>query len=137
MVGGKSSDMSYICSQFYHTHKRGPRIVVMNLSRSRQQYLSYEGIEAIKDGVFCSTKYECSFVLTNNPWIIIMANWLPNEAELSADRWVIKRVDAPVPDLAMQLDSQVSQTQPEDDDDRARFTQGDGTIVHPHLWQWP
>ncbi len=70
-----------------------PRVCVMNLSRTQEQYVSYQTIEDLKDGLLCSGKYEGGQLAFNSPHVIIFANFRPDENKLSADRWDIHCID--------------------------------------------
>lgn len=64
----------------------------MNLSRQAEGALSYASIEAIKDGLVFSGKYEGGFRLFPKPHIVIFSNWYPDLAKLSLDRWDIRHL---------------------------------------------
>lgn len=68
-------------------------IVLFNFVRSKEEFVSYEAIEKIKDGLFFSTKYESSAYVANSPHVICFANFRPKEDKLSLDRWVIKNIN--------------------------------------------
>lgn len=83
LVSGREKDMFMSISKM----KFYPKVVFLNLTRSLEQYVSWSGIESIKDGLFISTKYEVGCVIMNHPHIIIMANFMPNLEAVSKDRW--------------------------------------------------
>lgn len=75
--------------------KRGEiDIVIMGLPRSYEQYVSYDAIESIKDGLFYSSKYESGMCIFNPPHYIILANFKPDETKLSADRWDVREINS-------------------------------------------
>lgn len=86
-TGGKSADMKF--GIFTHLKKHKLKTVLINLTRTCENYVSYQGIEEIKDGIFYNTKYESGMVLFDNPHVIILANFLPDKTALSEDRWNI------------------------------------------------
>jgi len=90
---GKASDMKYAIMKHKETHKVFPRIVIFDIPRSSLDYVSYQGIEEIKNGCFSSTKYECNMCIMNSPHVLVFANEPPNEDRLSKDRWFIKQLD--------------------------------------------
>lgn len=91
-VQGKAADIKYGVIDMIN--KRGEiDIVIMGLPRSYEQYVSYDAIESIKDGIFYSSKYESGMCMFNIPHVIILSNFRPEEAKLSADRWVIECLD--------------------------------------------
>lgn len=70
--GGKSENLFY---------SYGPNIeknIVFDIPRSTADYLNYAAVEAIKDGIFESSKYEpLPFSRVTNVHVVIMANFLP------------------------------------------------------------
>lgn len=88
LVGGKAADVRY--GIFSMATK--PKIVLWNISRSMEHYVSYQSIEEVKDGIFFNTKYESGMCLFDNPHIIIFANFEPALENLSMDRWVVKKI---------------------------------------------
>nr|WAE42495.1 MAG: replication associated protein [Cressdnaviricota sp.] len=91
VLGGKAADMKYAIADRMEKGQPTP-IIVMDLSRTMEAFISYEGIEAIKNGFFFSTKYKSGQVLMAPPHVIVFANFRPNEANLSSDRWKIKEL---------------------------------------------
>lgn len=87
-VSGRARDMkSAIACQ-----KIKPEIVLVDLPRTVEGFVSYQGIEEIKNGIFFNGKYESGMVLFNNPHVIVLANFPPDEDKLSSDRWDTKRI---------------------------------------------
>lgn len=93
LLSGKASDCKYTVSSWIDTNKRFPKVIVFHFARSNEQYISYEAIEAVKDGMFMNTKYECKMCLYDPPIVIIMANFEPQLDALSMDRWQIKKIE--------------------------------------------
>lgn len=86
MVGGKASDIKYAI----YSMKVKPSIVFIDLPRSfNKEYLSYHGIEEVKNGCFFNTKYESGMCVFDSPHIVILSNEMPDEYKLTADRWNI------------------------------------------------
>ncbi len=94
IVGGRHQDAYYAIASMV-AKKKPPHIVVFDIPRSQGNEVSYTAIEGIKNGMFCSTKYETSMCLLNPPHVLVFANSHPDKTQLSADRWVIKCLDAP------------------------------------------
>lgn len=84
-VSGKANDIKYIISEM----KDKPEIVLLDYPRSLEGYVSYQAIEEIKNGIFCSGKYESKTVLMNSPHIVVFSNFEPKQEMLSEDRWNI------------------------------------------------
>lgn len=85
---GKSADMKFAIMQM----AKYPKVVLMGLTRSQETFVSYEGIEAIKDGIFFSGKYESGMCVGQCPHFIVFANFPPELDRLSADRWVVRKI---------------------------------------------
>lgn len=86
MLSGKGNDIkSGVAS---HVEKgRGLDIALFHFVRSQEQYISYEALECIKDGIFFNGKYESGMVKYNPPIVIVLANFPPELDKLTQDRW--------------------------------------------------
>jgi len=84
--GGKFADIAHtvVKSSF------APRLVVINLPRTSEGKISYGALEAIKDGLIQTGKYEGGHRVFPPPHVVVMANFRPDEAALSLDRWDIR-----------------------------------------------
>lgn len=91
VCAGKAADMKF---QIAEALKKGepPDIVIFDIPRTSLDYISYTGIEEIKNGCFASSKYESGMVLMNSPHILIFANREPDYTAMSADRWLVKEL---------------------------------------------
>ena len=98
VCAGKGSDMKYQIVKYIEKHGEGPRIVIFDIPRSVIDYVSYQGIEEIKNGCFASTKYESDMVIMNSPHLLCFANELPDGGKLSKDRWEIHNLNPEVDD---------------------------------------
>lgn len=88
ICAGKAADMKHQIASA--TIK--PEIVIFDVPRSNLQYISYTGIEEIKNGCFASSKYESAMVLMNSPHVVIFANEPPDFEKLSEDRWHVVNI---------------------------------------------
>lgn len=88
LVGGKANDIKYGIVEWIKT-KGDLEIVVINITRSMEQYISYEAIESVKDGIFFSGKYESGMCIFNSPHVYVFANFEPDYTKLTEDRWNI------------------------------------------------
>lgn len=89
-INGKASDMKYSLSELYHEENREMEYIFMGIPRTKENFVSYQGIEEIKDGFFYSTKYKSKLVDYNkNPVFVVLANFYPDKNALSKDRWKI------------------------------------------------
>lgn len=69
-----------------------PKIVVVNLTRSNEGHINYGLLEAIKDGLIFSPKYESKMKIFNSPHIFVFANCEPDTSMMSKDRWRIHKL---------------------------------------------
>lgn len=69
--------------------KNHPKIVLMDLPRTIEGYVNYNIIEQLKDGMVFSSKYKSGMIVFNRPHIVVLANFKPDTATISADRWRI------------------------------------------------
>lgn len=93
-VQGGAKDMKFQLIEHFKQDEcnKDNLIVVMGLTRTKEHFVSYEGLESIKDGIFASTKYESSMCIFNSPHMIVMANFEPDMDNLSHDRWDIREI---------------------------------------------
>lgn len=71
-----------------------PKIVLLDVPRSAQDYLTYGAIEQLKNGMLYSGKYEGGQCIFPIPTVIVFANAPPNLTAMSADRWDIKMIES-------------------------------------------
>lgn len=90
-VGGKCADAIYAVKCWMEAHNNCyPRTVFINVPRSVKDYVSYQAIESIKDGLAFSAKYESGGIIGNSPHVVVFSNQDPEFDKLSADRWSVK-----------------------------------------------
>lgn len=93
ILGGKSADMRNAIVEYKKENGETPSLIIINIPRSfNSDYLSYEGIENIKDMVFYSGKYEGGMICGNCPHVIVFSNEPPQKDKMSMDRWHITRI---------------------------------------------
>lgn len=92
ILGGKCGDIRNAILTCMQKIGTTPNLIVVNISRTQELRLSYEGLENIKDMVFYSGKYEGGMVTGACPHLICFANFEPDEYSLSKDRWVITEI---------------------------------------------
>jgi hypothetical protein len=90
--GGKAADIKYAVSQMVAEGK-SPKICLFDFPRTMEQYVSYQAIEEIKNGIFFSGKYEAGMVMFNTPHVVCFSNFIPDRSTLSSDRWNVIRID--------------------------------------------
>lgn len=88
LVSGKAADMKYAVIK--HIEEKGdPYLIIIDVPRGGKDYISYTGIEELKNGIFFSGKYESGQAIFASPHILVFSNEAPNKEKLSADRWDI------------------------------------------------
>lgn len=71
---------------------KGEDIVMFDFSRNMEERLNYSIIESLKNGTVFSGKYASTTKFFKPPHIVCFANWPPNMAAMSADRWSIRNL---------------------------------------------
>lgn len=67
--------------------------ITINLSRSTENHERvYAYLEMIKDGSVTSQKYQGQSRIFDNPFVIVMSNFLPHIHCLSKDRWDVREI---------------------------------------------
>lgn len=89
-LSGKANDIKYGVCEFIK--KNTLKMAVFDYTRSQEEYISYEALESIKNGIFYNSKYESSMVIYDSPHVVVLANFRPDVSKLSIDRWVIKEI---------------------------------------------
>ncbi|AMH87737.1 replication-associated protein [Pacific flying fox faeces associated circular DNA virus-3] len=85
LENGKTADLK-------HAYE-GQKIVIFDFSRSTMERINYECIEAIKNGLVFSGKYESTSKIFPVPHVVCFANCPPDTSKLSYDRWRIRCID--------------------------------------------
>lgn len=90
ICSGKAADMKFQISKRLIDKGEVTWNVVFDVPRSMENYMSYSGIEEIKNGLFSSPKYESTQYVGPRPRVFVFANFPPKPGEdMSADRFVI------------------------------------------------
>lgn len=93
VVGGKGADCKYGVVSYKEQHGAFPKLIIYNVPRSfNTEFICWEALESIKDGLFYSTKYESAMACFNSPHVVVFANEYPDVSKLSQDRWIIKQI---------------------------------------------
>jgi len=93
ITSGKVAEMKNQIVKYHKNHGRWPAIVLFDVPRTSMRYLSYPGVEEIKNGCFASTKYRCDVVTMPCPHVIIFANSEPEYSTMSPDRWIVRELN--------------------------------------------
>lgn len=85
LISGKSADIKYqIASAEFP-----PDVIVYDIPRTAKGYINYTALEEVKNGVFCSSKYESKMCIIPTPHVFCFANFAPDLSVMSKDRWNI------------------------------------------------
>jgi hypothetical protein len=94
LLCGKASDMKNSIIEYHKTNGDTPEIIIYDLPRGfEKEYVSYNGLEEIKNMFFYSGKYEGGMIDGNPPHFIIFSNEQPDVNKMSRDRWRIVDID--------------------------------------------
>jgi NAD-dependent dihydropyrimidine dehydrogenase PreA subunit len=83
VAGGKGHDVRNQINNHINVEKKNVKIVLLDLVRSCEDYVSYEVIEQCKNGFMYSGKYEGGVCIFNCPHVIVFANYPPDKSKLS------------------------------------------------------
>ena len=89
-LSGKGSDMKNGIVQYKDKTHFLPKIVLINIPRACSGFVSYTGMEEIKDMWFYSGKYEGGMVCGPNPHVLVFSNVEPDYEKMSGDRWKVR-----------------------------------------------
>ena len=93
VLSGKATDMKHQTVEYKKKNGRVPKIVIIDIPRSfNADYLSYTGIEEIKNMFFFSPKYEGGMICDYPPHLIIFSNEEPLYHKCSKDRWNVYNI---------------------------------------------
>lgn len=84
ITGGKHSDI--LCAYSLE------RTIVFDLPRAYQDKVPYTVMEAFKNGMIFSSKYESKSLIFDVPYVIVFANFAPEKHNLSLDRWDVHEI---------------------------------------------
>lgn len=92
VLGGKAADMKNAIVAYESKTKRLPKVVLIDIPRCSHDFISYQGIEEVKNMFFFSGKYEGGMICGEPPHLIVFANHEPNWEKMSGDRWRVKHL---------------------------------------------
>jgi len=92
-IDGKPADAKYTIKTYKEKNGHYPEIILYDVPRTQEGFVSYRMLEEVKNGCFLSTKYECGMVLMNHPHLLCFANFYPETEKMSEDRWNIIDMD--------------------------------------------
>lgn len=68
-------------------------VIIIDVPRTNENYVCYGTMEKIKDGLMYSGKYEGGVIELLPVHLIVFANFEPNTATMSEDRWNIQKIE--------------------------------------------
>lgn len=93
VLSGKGADMKNGVVEYKKKTGNLPKIILINIPKSvDSDFISYTGIEEVKDMFFYSGKYEGGMVCGENPHVFIFSNEVPNISKMSKDRWKVVNI---------------------------------------------
>lgn len=92
VINGKGNDIRHCVAEYLNKNGVHPKVIMMNVPRVNNDFISYEAIENVKDMLFYSGKYEGTMICGPNPHVLILANDRPETYKMSNDRWKIGRL---------------------------------------------
>ena len=92
IVSGRANDMKHAVVNYLEKNNILPKIILANIPRTSLDYISYAGIEDVKDMFFHSGKYEGGQICGPEPHFFIFANEEPDKDAVSHDRWSIHHI---------------------------------------------
>lgn len=92
IVAGKPADVKFTIMKWKESKGYYPTLIIYDIPRTQEGFVSYQLLEEVKNGCFLSTKYECGMVLMNHPHVLCFANFYPDTEKMSEDRWKITEI---------------------------------------------
>jgi len=97
VLGATSRDSFYAFGE--RIEEKDCNVVVFDLDKVKGNRVNYTVLESLKKGFLFVGKYESGQKLFNPPHVFVFANFAPDTDKLSADRWVINRINLNKPGL--------------------------------------
>lgn len=91
LCSGKAGDILHAISKAI-TVGILPTLVIFDVPRVSAEFISFQAIEAIKNGCAFSGKYEGCQIVMPSPTLLCFANIMPPIEKLSKDRWQIYEI---------------------------------------------
>lgn len=88
ITGGSHKDMKNSIVEYLEKNDYCPEICILNVPKAKdKEFISYIGIEEVKDMFFYSGKYHGDMVDGNNPHMVIFSNEYPDWDVIDPKRW--------------------------------------------------
>lgn len=107
----------------------GEGIVVFDFSRTTEERLNYQILESIKNKVLFSPKYNSCSKYFKSPHVICLANWPPNRATMSQDRWDVRHMKDTIVGLTNSEPCKTIDELPSCNTELVPNSKGDGQII--------
>lgn len=92
VLSGKGTDMKNGIVQYHEKNNCLPSIVLINMPKSCDGFVSYTGLEEIKDMFFFSGKFKGGMVCGKCPHVLVFANEEPCYNKMTENRFIVKRI---------------------------------------------
>lgn len=93
IASGKKDDIFNQVKSWLDTNKdKEPRLILLDIPRSSHGCISYGAIEACKNGLLYSGKYEGGKCIFDHPHVIIFSNEEPDLHQMSEDRFEVTKL---------------------------------------------
>lgn len=93
LLSGKAHDIKYGVTTALEKFNNQLDVVIFHFPRSKEDYVSYDAIESVKDGLFYSGKYDAGMADYDSPHVYVFANFPPKLEQLSKDKWNVIQLD--------------------------------------------
>lgn len=90
---GKSGDVVHQIAKYIEEEKKNPQVLIYDIPRTNEQYVSYALMERIKNGLVFDGKYETARLLLPPIHVIVFANFPPDQTKMSEDRWFTFKIE--------------------------------------------
>jgi len=92
IADGKKDNIFNQVNVMMREQQQIPAVIILDVPRRNQGYVSYGVLEQLKNGMIYSGKYEGGRCIFKSPHVIVFSNSLPDTSEMSADRWHIVNI---------------------------------------------
>lgn len=92
IADGKKDNIFNQVNVMMRENQQIPTVIILDVPRRNQGYVSYGVLEQLKNGMIYSGKYEGGRCIFEAPHVIVFSNSLPDTSEMSADRWHIVNI---------------------------------------------
>ncbi len=91
---GKKADVfNQVANKFENPKAaRPPKLILLDIPRSAQEFIVYGAIEHLKNGMVNSGKYVGAQCCWKIPHVVVFANMPPHYEKMSGDRWRVKQI---------------------------------------------